>query len=220
MLTNSNTALRPPRFLQPNALRYDPFGGTLRTTQGQRAVAFPSELIVGLHKALERETGRAMPLVTYTCGRHWGERLMQRWQREWSEEYGVTLAELDSGRAEQWLVHTFRSHGWGDLQLDYTYERHGVLLWHVRNSVFVELLPDLDEPRVCAIFAGLLAAVTSAFAGTALECVEFGCAKAGHGHCSFAVSDPSRIERGQDAAFERRAPNEVLAAVLNTGAAP
>lgn len=210
----SNTAfatpIAAPAFERDDYLDGDPYEGTLRTRDGRRMIALPEDLIVGLHNAISRETGRAWPIVAYRCGKKWGEGLFESWESSWKAQYGVGLLEGEFRVFEAWLTRLFAHFGWGKLSFDFSRQDDGLISACVENSIFARLLGDLEDGRVCGIMAGLFGAVVSKMAGRELEAVELRCQKDGHQHCEFVVGTPGRIERARRVRLQHGRSDEML----------
>ncbi|TNE48868.1 MAG: hypothetical protein EP343_13345 [Deltaproteobacteria bacterium] len=199
-----DTNFAKPYFLRSDYLQGNSFDGTLYTRSNHRILVLPEELVVGLHKAIEYQAGQAMPVIMYTCGRKWGERMFYRWEQEWQYFYSRELAESLFEEFAMWLKQAFSFYGWGDISIDLSLSEEGIVQFNLKNSVLPKLTQSLESPHVCGIFEGLLAAVSSELSGRDLECVETQCCKSGHDHCHFAVAlpqfiDPVRSQRLQGA---------------------
>ena len=203
-----------PYFLRRDYLQGDSRLGTIQSKGGHRMIVLPEELIIGLHNAIEKETGHAWSVVAYTCGFKWGERLLKTWIAEWRTFYQVELDRADYVYFQAWMLQAFEFYGWGQLEIDFSLEHEGMIQYWLKDSVLVRLLDDLEDSHVCEIFAGLLAAVTSWLAGRDLAGLEISCAKSGYDRCRFAVMMPDHIERARDVKLQGGAPEAILAALL------
>lgn len=204
-----------PYFLSDNYLSGQPNQGTLRVDGDERVVVLPEELICGLHRALEYETGHAWPIVAYTCGRKWGQRLLAHWRGEWARHYGVALDDAPFPHFEVWLAEAFAFFGWGRLEVDFSLEQRGVVQCFLEQSVLARLLKDVVEhDHVCEIFTGLFAAVISDLAGVELEALEVACEAGGHRRCHFVVAREAYIERARSARLDGGSPEAILEALL------
>ena len=135
--------------------------GTLETRYGTRVVVLPEELVVGLHQAIEYETGRAWKLVAYTCGRKWGERLLRMMQREWRDHSHHQLEHLEYHIFEAWLTQYFRSTaGAARGRLLAGGPGDGAVL-PARLDARSAALEEFDDDYVNEIFAGVLGATSS-----------------------------------------------------------
>lgn len=203
-----------PYFYRNDYMQGDSRLGTLTSKGGHRLLALPEELITGLHKAIEHETGRAWSIVAYTCGYKWGQRLLKTWMAEWRTFYQMELDRADYVYFQSWLGAAFEFYGWGQIELDFSLEQEGVIQYWLKDSVLVPLLAEFDDTHVCEIFAGLLAAMTSWLAGRELAGIEISCAKSGYERCRFAVAMPEYIEKARDQKLRGASADDILAALL------
>lgn len=212
-----NDPFRPrPYVLRDTYLRTSAFEGTIHTEGGQRVMVLPEELIQGLHRAVEHETGRAAPLILYGCGRRWGERMIERWRGEWRSYYGTDLDEADYAAFEAFLVIVFADHGWGTLEVDFDMAEEGLLEFRLRNSIFARLVTGTDQPVVDHIFTGFFAAIASTFSGETLEAIEIASTRSGAPSCRFLVGMPERVDRARELALDGASTEELLSALRST----
>ncbi len=185
--------------------------GRMKTGAGTRLVVMPEELIVGLHRALHHEAGSAWSLIAYTCGRRWGERLLDTIDREWRHYEGESFERVEYPVFEGWLESYFDFYGWADLEVDFSEERQGVVQFWLADSVFDRLLEDFEGDYVNEIFAGVLASLTSRMADRELECLEIASAHQEDVERSrLAVALPERIEEARRARLDGAATDELL----------
>lgn len=203
-----------PYFLRPDYLKGSAHEGTIRTKAGDRVIALPEELIQGLHRAIAFETGRALPVITYTCGRRWGARVVRRWEEAWRQSYQERMEASEYPIFENWLVQAFRFHGWGELEIDFSMEDTGIVQFFLKDCVLAKLLADIEEPMVGDIFAGLFASLTSWIVGRELECAQVACEKNGAERCHFVVALPDRIERVRDVRLDGGTTERMLARLM------
>ncbi|TNE49174.1 MAG: hypothetical protein EP343_12905 [Deltaproteobacteria bacterium] len=202
-----------PYFLRSDYIRGNSRNGTLMTRSNHRMIVLPEELIQGLHKAIEYQAGQALPIIMYTCGRKWGERLFRRWGQEWQQFHNKDWMQTSFAGFEVWLQEAFRYHGWGALSLDFSLENQGIVQYELKNSVLAKLLQDIETNHCCGIFSGLLAAITSGISGRELDAIEIECAHSGAPSCRFAVSIPEWIEKGRDVRRDGGSATEILQAI-------
>jgi hypothetical protein len=205
-----------PHFARDDYLIGDFDEGTLVTAFGTRVIVLPEELVQGLHEALEFETGRAWSIVCYTCGRNWGARLMQMMQNEWREHYRQQLEHMDFEMFERWMSDYFTFNGWGQLEIDFTQEHRGVVLFHLRDSVLDAILADFPHDYVNEIFAGMVAAMSTWLAGRELDCLEVAQASE-EGGALLAVTLPERVTHARRLRASGASTEEMLDAL---GASP
>jgi predicted hydrocarbon binding protein len=206
--------LQYPWFLKKNWLQGSAFEGTIRTRDGDRVVVLPEELLQGLHRAIAFETGAALPIIAYTCGRRWGARMVRRWDAQWREHYQERMEQTEFDMFQAWLIQSFRFQGWGELSWDFSMEQQGVLHFEVRNCVLSRLLADLEEPMVADIFAGVFAALSSWVVGRELECAQIACEKSGAPACRFVVATPERIEKVRNARLEGATTEQMMSRLM------
>lgn len=182
-----------PPFLRGDYIEGAFTEGTLTTRFGTRIVMLPTELVLGLHRAIEYETGRAWKIVAYTCGRKWGERLLRRLKHEWREQNHQQLEHLEYHIFESWLIEYFRFCGWGELDIDFSMEAQGLVLFHLQDSVLDRILEDFDDDFVNEIFAGVFASMVTWLASRELDCIEIDSPRTGAEHSRFVVGLPEHI---------------------------
>ncbi len=161
-----------PYFMRSDYLQSDFNSGVIRTRSGHRVIVLPEDMIVGIHQALEYETGRAWGLIAYLCGCRWGERLLATVRQEWRHFHQNKLEYLDFEVFRHWFREYFAHRGWGDLQFDFSMEDEGLVQIWLSNSILDRLLTDMAGGYVNEIFCGLIATWISWFAGQELECLE------------------------------------------------
>lgn len=204
-----------PYFTQKDYLVGDFSQGTLRTKSGRRVIVLPQELLQGLHKAIEFETGRSWQIVAYTCGKRWGQRFFQALQDEWRTYYRQSMEHAEFHMFEAWLSEFFRFQGWGELDFDFTNERYGVVDAYLGNSILDALLSDLESPWVNEIFAGFIAAFVSRLAGRDLDCLETECLRQGAARSRLTVALPERVDQARKIRTANGNPDAVLAALFD-----
>jgi predicted hydrocarbon binding protein len=199
-------------FFQSDYLKHDLRRGTLFNRSGTKMCMMPAELLFGLRKALEDETGDAWRAILKRCGRIWGNRVARRFQREVGDYYGRPLYDLPMSEFTQLIEAYFRSHGWGNLRLDFTLAPSGIITARMTNSAMVEVLGTSPQP-VDSIISGLLGALIAQVSDrTDIECYETECTAMGATYCRFILGIQGRIAKvpawveeglGHDACIER-----------------
>ena len=203
-----------PYFHREDYLEGHPELGTLSTDKSQRVVLLPEELIQGLHRSIEYETGHAWPIVAHTCGRKWGERLLKYWRLEWGHYYGLKIEEVQFPYFKVWLEEAFRFYGWGELSFDFELEDEGILQMELKDSVLARLLKgEIDSEHVCEIFAGLMGKVFSALTGEELQAIEVACEAGGHESCRFAIAREEYIEAGRQERLDGGSAEAIIEAI-------
>jgi uncharacterized protein len=199
-----------PYYDRRTYLKSDFKEGVLRTETGRRVIILPQELVLGVHQAIEYETGRAWNLVAHLCGRRWGERLLVTVREEWRHFHRSSLDHVDFDFFQEWLKGYFRFHGWGRLEMDFSMERKGLVEFHLYDSILDRLLESLPGGYVNEIFAGLLASWISWFSGEELDCLEIASPQLGAEYARFVVGLTPRIE----AARKKRSAGADLEAMM------
>lgn len=215
MTISANTLTQfdlPPRpyYERQTYLQSDFREGVLKTESGRRVIILPQELVLGVHQAIEYETGRAWNLVANLCGRRWGERLLLTVREEWRHFHRTSMDHVEFDFFEEWLKGYFRFHGWGRLEMDFSMERQGLVEFRLYDSVLDRLLASLPGGYVNEIFTGLLASWISWFSGEELDCLEIASPHLGAECARLIVGTTPRIE----AARRRRAAGGDLEAMM------
>lgn len=180
-------------FYENDYFRHDLRGGTLFNRSGTKMCYMPSELLIGLQKALEDETGPAWRVILKRCGQIWGKRVSRRFAREMSEYYGRPMYDLPMAEFAKLVESYFAYHGWGRLTLDFALAPSGILCARLENSAFVEVLGASDLP-VDSIISGLLAELIAQVAERKdIECYETECTAMGAACCRFVIGVAGRL---------------------------
>jgi len=153
-------------------LQSDLESGLLESRHGDRLLALPETLLRAIYTGLEYETGQAARLVLRHCGRMWGKEFFRRFAQELSDYYQKPLAELEMGLFLQNLKQAWKTHGWGLIDLDWTYKDQGVVVVSIRNSPFAAATPPHFKRPMGFLEAGLLATWFSQLTGQDLACVQ------------------------------------------------
>ena len=198
-----------PYFRRANYLRSNFDEGIVRTKAGSRVIILPQELVQGVHQAIEYETGKAWNLVVYLCGRRWGERLLGSVRQEWRQFHHTSVDHIDFSVVQRWLREYFAFHGWGHLEVDFSREDDGLVLFSLQDSVLDRLLSNLSGGYVNEIFCGLLAAWVSWFASAELECIEVESPQHGADKALLAVGIRDRIEAARKARARGGDPSDI-----------
>jgi predicted hydrocarbon binding protein len=167
--------------------------GVIRNPLGHRIVSLPGELIEGLHRGLEDETGAAAPIVLYKCGRWWGTQFIRRHGAELRQFYGMDGGELHLHFYLQVLRRVWALYGWGALELSFGLQERGFLEIQVGSALFSETVGNIGR-TADHLVAGVLASIASDLAGRDLECVETACRSKGDTKCAFVLGIKSRID--------------------------
>ncbi|MEQ8821787.1 MAG: hypothetical protein RLY93_16235 [Sumerlaeia bacterium] len=207
---NGREYLPPVAFYENDYLRHDLRGGTLFNRSGTKMCYMPSELLIGLQRTLEDETGPAWRLILKRVGQIWGRRVARRFRQEMQEFYGRPLFDLPMREFTTLLEAYFRYHGWGLLTLDFTHANSGLIAAKLENSAFVEVIGNSDVP-IDSIVSGLLAELVSEVAERDdIECFETECSAMGAPCCRFILGIKGRIGKVPDWVEEGLSHEEVL----------
>ncbi|NEQ95629.1 MAG: 4-vinyl reductase [Cyanothece sp. SIO2G6] len=152
--------------------------GLLENRQGNRLIAIPETLIQGIYAGLEQEIGQNTNLVLFNCGRWWGKNLYTRFCDEVTDYYQVAVADMTMVEFMHCLRQCWATHGWGQLDLDQTYQQQGFLVISVTNSPFAKQAANSTRPA-CALEAGVLSVFFSQLTSRELHCVQTTCESMG-----------------------------------------
>lgn len=181
-------------YARPDFFRTDVKKGVTRSAFGTRMCALTSDFLLGFRDALVYECGRSFAPVLKACGRRWGEVFIRRFDREITQVYQASAADLPAGIVHTCLAEYFAAHGWGQLVIDLSKCSQGLILVRLKNSILPDLIRESDRP-VDYLFTGAFAAIFSFFAGTTLDALQTDCPTVG-GSCSqYLVTFPERVER-------------------------
>ena len=169
--------------------------GTLFNRSGTKMCMMPSELLLGLQKALEDETGPAWRMILKRCGEIWGRRVAKRFQKELTDFYGRPLHDLPMREFAQLVESHFRYHGWGNLKLEFSHAEAGLITARMENSAFVEVVGASEYP-VDGLVSGLLSQlIAEGSERDDIECYETQCSAQGAPYCRFIVGIGGRLSK-------------------------
>ena len=166
--------------------------GLLENRQGHRLVAIPETLIQGIYAGLQQETGKASSMVLFNCGRWWGKSFYARFCEEITTYYRVAVADMPMVEFMHCLRQCWATHGWGQLDMDQTYQHKGFLVLAITNSPFAKQVSDSDTP-VCDLEAGALSVFFSQLTGRELHCVQTTCESMGADCNRFVLGLTKRV---------------------------
>jgi predicted hydrocarbon binding protein len=185
-------------YYAPSAyLQGDLESGLLESRHGDRLLALPEALLRGIYTGLEYETGQAARLVLRNCGRMWGKEFFRRFAQELSDYYQKPLSELEMGLFLQNLKQAWKTHGWGLIDIDWTYKNQGVLVVSIRNSPFAAATPPHFKRPMGFLEAGLLATWFSQLTGQDLGCVQTTSEALGAKSNLFILTAAARLKEGE-----------------------
>jgi predicted hydrocarbon binding protein len=185
----------PVAFYENDYFRHDLRQGSVHNRYGTKFCFLPPELLLGLQRTLEDETGPAWREVLKRVGRIWGSRVAARFNDEFTQHYGRPLHELPMAEFASLVEAHFRYHGWGEMTLDFSLAEHGLIVATLRESAFVEIIGANEWP-IDAIVSGVLAELVAQVSERDdLECIETECAAQGAPACRFIVGLRERLAR-------------------------
>jgi predicted hydrocarbon binding protein len=146
--------------------------GEIRTQRDARAVLLTAESFLALADAFRERLGDEVSTVLYRAGHSWGRHRFQEFAADTSRS-GEVLYHLRNMGLEQFkdsFNDVLVCGGWGTFNIE---ERHEVVLVHVHNSAFHEMVSSADR-RYTDFFAGFLAGFFSELIGVQLDAVQVG----------------------------------------------
>lgn len=167
--------------------------GLLENRRGDRLLAIPHTLIQALYSGLDKETGQATRLVLTNCGRWWGKNFYARFCEEVADYHGTPVANMPMAEFLQAFQQCWVTHGWGQIELDQTYQHRGLLLIRTQSAPFAAHAPKLDRP-VCFLDAGIFASFFSQLAGKTLDSIQISCESLGADYNCFLIGLPERLQ--------------------------
>ncbi|NCJ07673.1 4-vinyl reductase [Synechococcales cyanobacterium C] len=176
----------PGNYFAPDAyVQGDYESGLIENRVGARLLAMPDTLLQALYAGLAEEVGPSAGMVLFQCGYWWGKSFYRRFQAEVSDYYQQPLAQMEMAAFLQCFKQCWRTHGWGDVEVDLDYSAQGFLVVKLQHSAFAQASPDLNRPS-CFTEAGLLSAFFSQLTGRDLHCIQTACETLGD-DCNFFV---------------------------------
>ncbi len=166
--------------------------GLLENRRGDRLLALPSALLKAIYSGLDHETGQATWLVLKNCGLWWGKNFYARFCEELSDYYKKPIADFSMAEFLQALQECWRTHGWGQIELDSEYHRQGFLVVSIVGSPFTAEVAEAKQPSG-ALEAGVLQSFFSQLTGRDLVCVQTTCESLGADANRFVLGLASRL---------------------------
>jgi len=152
--------------------------GLLENRQGSRLIALPTTLIQGIYAGLDQETGQASGMVLFNCGRWWGKNFYTRFCEELTDYYRVAIADMTMVEFMHCLRQCWATHGWGQFDLDQTYQQKGFLVISITHSPFAAQMNNSTQPS-CFLESGILSVFFSQLTSRDLHCVQTTCESMG-----------------------------------------
>jgi uncharacterized protein len=186
--------------------------GVIRNPSGHRIVGLPVELLIGLHRGIEDETGSAAGVILYSCGKWWGKQFIKRHGTEVRQFYGMDAGDMNLHFYLQVLRRVWALYGWGALDIGFGIKDKGYLEILVGSTIFSDAVGAIGRPAD-PLVAGVLAAVFSHASGRELECTETACRSKGDPTCAFIVGTKPRIDVIASWVKQGRSHVDVVAAI-------
>lgn len=191
--------------------------GVTRSRGGTRYITLTSDFLRGLHRALNEEAGEAWYFILYRCGLHWGNRMAERLDRDFTNHFNMSTHQLDMRLFIALIETYFTSNGWGRLRLDLRHVNHGIIEAELENPLYASLV-GRSERGVEALVAGQLGAIFSHFSKAELLCHQTECVALGDPVARFIISDAKRLDPVPDWAEERVTHEEILGRLMGVAA--
>ncbi|TAG28029.1 MAG: hypothetical protein EAZ37_03220 [Burkholderiales bacterium] len=203
------------RMFSDSSQSFDLYEGTASSAAGTKIIYLSTDLIVGIHKAIEYEAGEAWQVIFNSCGLRWGRKVATSFERELRVAANRRIDALTVIEYKEMVESYFSHHGWGKLSMRMDgIESHGVLVAELTDSVFRYALPNVDT-CVDQLIAGMLRGIFESLAQAELDCLMIEERQAGSAPlCRFLISGPDRIRWGQSLVDEGKAYDEVYKEVL------
>ena len=184
----------PGNYFAPNAYVQGNFeSGLIENRQGGRLLALPNALIKGLYNGLASEVGSAAGIVLFKCGKKWGKNFFRRFSEELSQFYQKSVQEMEMIELVQCIKQCWKAHGWGIIELNFSYYEQGFIEIQVKNSAFIQSVESPEKPS-CFVEAGLLSAFFSELSGTQLHCMQTSCESLGASSNLFILGLAKRLK--------------------------
>jgi predicted hydrocarbon binding protein len=188
--------------------------GRLTTRSGAKMVTFSSTALRGLYLGLYREAGPAWVVILKRCGEIWGERYCRRLFGELEAYYREGVRQMKMGRFLAALTEAFATHGWGRFEFDLEHVNRGVIVVGVHNPIMTSVLPDVDEPQVDVLIAGVLKSILRELTGEDLDCHQTERLRGDAPFARFVLSHTARLEAVPAMLESRKSHDEIVASVL------
>lgn len=167
--------------------------GLLENRSGDRLIAVPEILLEAIQEGLEEEVGSSSGLVMFQCGRWWGKNFYRRFGEDVSTYYGKPLAAMAMVELIQCVKHCWKTHGWGVIDLDMSYNQQGFLVATIQNSPF-SATEVAGNPSMNFTEAGILSAFFSQLTGRDLHCAQTSCESMGADVNHFVLGIAERLQ--------------------------
>ncbi|MDJ0704247.1 MAG: 4-vinyl reductase [Leptolyngbyaceae cyanobacterium MO_188.B28] len=188
--------------------------GLIENRRGDRLLALPESLIRGLYVSLEQEIGPAAESVLIGCGDRWGKDFYRRFYSGVTEYYGAPLTDLSAAELLWLLQECWKTHGWGELNLDQPYQPEGVLIVETRHSPFISHAPKTNRP-MGFLECGILRSFFSQLNGQPLHCVQTTCESLGADCNRFVLGLENCLKRVEAMVESGRSHSDIMQTLVN-----
>jgi uncharacterized protein len=187
----------PSNYFAPDVyLQGDLEAGLIENRKGARLLALPDPLLRAIYEGLAEEVGAASEAVLYKCGAWWGKTFYRRFAEEVSQHYQQPLADIEMIEFMQCFKQSWKTHGWGKVDLDFNFYQQGYIVVQVWNSAFAASGDGIGKPK-CFVEAGLLSSFFSGLTGQKLHCIQTTCESMGATCNHFVLGLPERVTRAE-----------------------
>lgn len=176
--------------------QFDLKEGIVRSPADKRVIYLSEDLLRGLYRALESETGQAWAVILKNCGHFWGKHVGTNLDKQLQNIQQKNMGELQLQEYLSLVENYFAQNGWGVLHLHMDYaQKQGVIQASLQNSIFVHALSHVEN-RVDFMIAGMLRALIERVSGAELDCVQICCERDSADKCGhFVISGRKRIDK-------------------------
>jgi len=209
---NEPTALGRNHFTPAKYFDANVRGGILRSKAGARMITLNEDFVIGLHRALEDETGAAAPAVLYTVGKWWGERFVKQHELELRQLYQNEIGELPLGIWEVVLRRVWALYGWGRIEMSFALQDRGFVEVVVASPFYSDAVGQLGR-TTDHLLAGAIASIVRHLAGRDLEACEVACKSKGDADCRFLVGLKSRVNIIEAWVKQGRSRDDIVGAI-------
>lgn len=158
-------------FSNPDTVGFNMETGVLQTARGTRLCAVNRDFLRGFVGACVHEAGPAAHEILLSCGRHFGQRLAARMEKELGEHAKRSVREFEMYQFDGVLREMWRAFGMGDIDFDWAAGRErGVIPVKLRHSPMLGV--HIEDDRRDAMMAGLLEGFLNHFSASTLACVQ------------------------------------------------
>ncbi len=187
----------PSNYFAPDIyLQGDLEAGLIENRGGARLLALPDSLLRAIYEGLAEEVGAASESVLYKCGAWWGKTFYRRFAEEVSTHHQKPIADIEMIEFLQCLKQSWKTHGWGKIDLDFGFYQQGFIVVQVWNSAFAKSSPSIGKPK-CFVESGLLSSFFSGLTGQKLHCIQTTCESMGAECNHFVLGLPDRVKRAE-----------------------